>query len=174
MRLFYQFLLILLGLQNFHAKIVDNCRFVERFYNTYSNIFELNQDQTSLTIRPLYALSNQSFSSMNQSLSIGIIYRFADIYLVPVPLLFQCAEDEEIYAPKDCEFTMIDTRVILNCRLSLFLLLFFFSQIYPFEQLNQPVLQLCLFIFKIMLQQIPFHYMVLILNNLRLFYEVVV
>jgi hypothetical protein len=111
MRLFDRILILLFGLPIFHAKIFNHCRFVRTFYQTHPNIFELNQDQTSLTVRPFYALSNQSFSSMNQTLSIGIIYRFADTYLVPVPLLFQCSESEEIYAPKDCEFTMIDTRV---------------------------------------------------------------
>jgi hypothetical protein len=30
---------------------------------------------------------------------------------VPVPLLFQCSQSERIYAPIDCEFTIIDTRV---------------------------------------------------------------
>jgi hypothetical protein len=114
MRLFNRILIILFGLPIFHTKILDHCRFVRTFYQTYPNIFELNQDQTSLNVRPLYAPSNQSFFSMNQSLSIGIIYRFADTYLVPVPLLFQCSESEEIYAPKDCEFTMIDTRVRMN------------------------------------------------------------
>ena len=111
MRLLHTILLLLLifGLQSFDGKILNNCRFVQTFYQTYPNIFALNQDQTSLTIRPLYALTNQSFSSINQSLSIGIIYRFADTYLVPVPLLFQC--NEQIYAPKDCEFTIIDSRV---------------------------------------------------------------
>ena len=93
------------------GKIFDHCRFAPRFYQTHPNIFELNSNQTFLTIRPLYALSNQSFSSINQSLDIGIIYRFAETYLVPIPLVFQCAQSEEIFAPRDCEFTLIDTRV---------------------------------------------------------------
>jgi hypothetical protein len=113
MRVFYCLIIILFGLQIYHAKILNGCRFVQTFYKTHPNVFELNQDQTSLTIRPLYALSNQSFSSINQSFSIGIIYRFADTYLVPVPLLFQCPDNEQIYTPNDCELTIIDTRVNL-------------------------------------------------------------
>jgi len=103
--------MILSQLQIHHARILNNCRFVKTFYETHSNIFELTKDQTSLTIRPLYALINQTFSTINQSLSIGIIYPFADTYLVPIPLLFQCSQSEQIYAPTDCEFTIIDTRV---------------------------------------------------------------
>ncbi|CAF1594031.1 unnamed protein product [Rotaria sp. Silwood1] len=118
MHLFYYIFIIIFGLQIYQAKkILNNCRFVKKFYNTHPNIFELNQNQTSLTIRPLYALSNQSFSSINQSFSIGIIYRFAETYLVPVPLLFQCEEEnEQIYTPNDCEFTIIDIRSDLSVR----------------------------------------------------------
>ncbi len=126
MKLFYKILIILFGLHISHTKIFNNCRFVEKFYQIYPNIFELNQNQTTLTVRPLYALSNQSFSSINQSLSIGIIYRFADTYLVPVPLLFQCSDSEEIYAPNDCEFTIIDTRVRKKNRFDFDFLSFFF------------------------------------------------
>jgi hypothetical protein len=111
MQVFYGLFIILFGLQISQTKIFHHCQFVKKFYKTYPNIFELNQNQTSLTVRPLYALSNQSFSSMNQSFSIGIIYRFAETYLVPIPLLFQCSESEQIFSPKDCEFTFIDSRV---------------------------------------------------------------
>ncbi|CAF0899752.1 unnamed protein product [Rotaria sordida] len=108
--LLYYLFIIIFGLQIYHAKILNGCRFVKKFYNTHPNIFELNKNQTLLTVRPLYALSNQSFSSINQSLSIGIIYRFANTYLVPVPLLFECSENEQIYTANDCEFTIIDIR----------------------------------------------------------------
>ena len=94
-----------------HAKVLTDCRFVKTFYEIYPNIFQLNQDQTSLIVRPLYALSNQSFFAINQSLSIGIIYRLANTYLVPVPLLFECSQNERLYEPNDCEFTIIDIRV---------------------------------------------------------------
>ncbi|CAF4239428.1 unnamed protein product, partial [Rotaria sp. Silwood2] len=97
----------LYSIQFNHAKIFYNCRFVRTFYHTHSNIFKLDKNQTSLIVQPLYALSNQSFSSR----SIGIIYRLADTYLVPVPLLFQCSQSERIYTPVDCEFTIIDIRV---------------------------------------------------------------
>lgn len=106
----FVYLLVVLS-TTIDGKIFDQCRFASQFYRTHPNIFELNSNETFLTIRPLYALSNQSFSSMNQSLDIGIIYRFAETYLVPIPLVFQCAQSEEIFAPKDCEFTLIDTRV---------------------------------------------------------------
>jgi hypothetical protein len=111
MNLLYYLIIISFGLQFYQAKILNGCRFVGNFYKTYPNVFELNKNQTSLTIRPLYALSNQSFSAINQSFSIGIIYRFAETYLVPLPLLFQCPESQQIYVPNDCEFTIIDTRV---------------------------------------------------------------
>jgi hypothetical protein len=120
MRLFYKFCIILFGLQISYTKILNNCRFAKTFYQNYPNIFELNKNETLLNVRPLYALSNQSFSSINQSLSIGIIYRFAETYLVPVPLLFQCSDNEQIYEPNDCEFTIIDTRVRLKENLLLF------------------------------------------------------
>lgn len=94
-----------------HGKLFEQCRFVQRFYGSHPTIFQLNEDQTSLTVRPLYALSNQSFSSVNQSLDLGIIYRFAETYLVPIPLVFQCAQSEQIFVPKDCEFTLTDRRV---------------------------------------------------------------
>ncbi|CAF0734216.1 unnamed protein product [Adineta steineri] len=109
-------LIIIFHLQIYHTKILENCQFVKSFYDIHSNIFELNNNQTSLTVRPLYSLLNQSYSFMNQSLSIGIIYPFADTYLVPVPLVFQCSKNKEIYAPNDCEFTMIDTRTDLSIR----------------------------------------------------------
>ena len=115
MRSIYCLFIILFGLRIYYAKTLNGCRFVETFYKTHPNVFALDKDQTSLTIRALYALSNQSFSSNNQSFSIGIIYRFADTFLLPVPLLFQCSESEQIYVPKDCEFTIIDTRVRKNC-----------------------------------------------------------
>ena len=82
-----------------------------KFYQNYSNVFQLDQEQRILTVKALYTLSNQSFSSINQSISMGIIYRFANTYLVPVPLLFQCAENEQIFAPNDCQMTIRDTRV---------------------------------------------------------------
>jgi hypothetical protein len=88
-------------------KLSHSCRFIRTFYQRHSNIFQLDDNQTSLTIRPLYALSNQSFSAH----SIGIIYRLADTYLVPVPLLFQCSQSKRISSPIDCEFSLIDTRV---------------------------------------------------------------
>lgn len=112
MRLLYCLLIGIFFIKYSHTKIFSDCRFVRRFYEKHSNIFELDDNQTSLTIRPLYALSNQSFSL----LSIGIIYRLADTYLVPVPLLFQCRENEQIFAPIDCEFTIIDTHVSSICR----------------------------------------------------------
>ncbi|CAF4040259.1 unnamed protein product, partial [Rotaria magnacalcarata] len=93
-------------MQTYHGKIFDGCRFVQTFYRRHSNIFILDRNQTSLIVRPLYALSNQSFSS----LSIGIIYRLADTYLVPVPLLFECPQSQRIYAPIDCQFTINDVR----------------------------------------------------------------
>ncbi len=83
------------------------CRFIRAFYEKHPNIFQLNENQTSLTIRPLYELSNQSFTTH----SIGIIYRLADTHLVPVPLLFQCLPSKRVSSPIDCEFTLIDTRV---------------------------------------------------------------
>lgn len=169
MRYFYKFLLILFGLQICYTKILHDCRFVSTFYQTYSNIFELNKNQTLLTIRPLYSLSNQTFfSSINQTFSMGIIYRFAETYLVPVPLLFQCSESKQIYAPNDCEFTMIDTRVRKKFSKNFILFyfsFFFFSQIYQFEEVNQHVQRLFLFIFMIILHQIHFYYVALILNN---------
>jgi hypothetical protein len=88
-------------------KFSSTCRFVRTFYQQHSNIFQLDENQTSLTIRPFYALSNQSFPRH----SIGIIYRLADTYLVPVPLLFHCPPSKRISSPIDCEFTLIDTRV---------------------------------------------------------------
>jgi hypothetical protein len=94
-------------LKFYQMKIFNDCRFAGKFYQKHSNIFKLDKNQTSLTIQPLYALSNQSFST----LSIGIIYRLADTYLVPVPILFQCQQIERIFAPIDCEFTIIDARV---------------------------------------------------------------
>ncbi len=99
MRLFYSILFSIILI-----KLSDNCRFAQTFYQKHSNIFQLNENQTSLTIQPLYALSNQSFS-------IGIIYRLADTYLVPVPLVFQCPQNQRISSPIDCEFTIVDTRV---------------------------------------------------------------
>ena len=111
MILFYNIIIILSIVQISHTKILNGCRFVENFYQIYPNVFQLNQNQTLLTIRPLYALSNQTYASMNQSFSMGIIYRFAGTYLVPVPLLFQCPESKQIYAANDCELTIIDTRV---------------------------------------------------------------
>jgi hypothetical protein len=111
MRLLFCLFIIIIHIEIYHGRTLKNCRFVKTFYETHSDIFELNKDQTSLIIRPLYALFNETFSSINQSLSIGIIYPFADTYLVPVPLVFQCSESEQIYAPNDCEFTIIDTRV---------------------------------------------------------------
>jgi len=107
MRIFSYLLIGIFFIEFYHAKIFYGCRFVRTFYQTYSNIFKFDENQTSLTIHPLYALSNQSFSS----LSIGIIYRLADTYLVPVPLLFQCPQTEQIFTPIDCEFTIVDTRV---------------------------------------------------------------
>ncbi|CAF1337111.1 unnamed protein product [Adineta ricciae] len=115
-RLLCAFALLIFYLPISHGKIGKNCRFAESFYENYPNIFELNQDQTLLTVRPLYSLSNQSFTTLNQSLSIGIIYSFADTYLVPVPLLFQCSESEQIYTPDNCEFTIVDTRSDLSMR----------------------------------------------------------
>jgi hypothetical protein len=97
----------ILSIQVYHAKIFHGCRFVQTFYQQHSNIFELDRDQTLLTVRPLYSLTNQSFST----LSIGIIYRLADIYLVPVPLLFQCPQSKTIVTPIDCEFTIVDSHV---------------------------------------------------------------
>ncbi|UJR31632.1 hypothetical protein I4U23_019114 [Adineta vaga] len=114
--LLYTFCLLIFHLQRTNGKIWNNCRFVQRFYQTHSNVFQLNDDQTLLTVRPLYSLSNQSFTTLNQSLSIGIIYPFADTYLVPVPLLFECPGNEQIYTPNDCEFTILDTRVNLSMR----------------------------------------------------------
>ena len=158
-----------------HAKIFNQCRFARTFYRTHPNIFEFNDDQTSLTVRPFYALSNQSFSEMNQSLSLGMIYRFAETYLVPVPLLFQCEDNETIYAPNDCEFTMIDTRVSdvwkdqSHSRFSSS-----FSQMHRFELLNLHVQQRFLFISKAILLPILDHYEVPISNNQQSLYAIVV
>jgi hypothetical protein len=107
MQLWYWVLIGILLVEFYQAKMFHGCRFVRTFYQRHSNIFELDENQTILTIRPLYSLSNQSVSS----LSIGIIYRLAETYLVPVPLLFECPQNERIFAPIDCEFTMTDTRV---------------------------------------------------------------
>ncbi|CAF2253996.1 unnamed protein product [Rotaria magnacalcarata] len=114
MGLFYCLFICLLFMQTYHGKIFDGCRFVQTFYRRHSNIFILDRNQTSLIVRPLYALSNQSFSS----LSIGIIYRLADTYLVPVPLLFECPQSQRIYAPIDCQFTINDVRSNLSIRTS--------------------------------------------------------
>jgi hypothetical protein len=111
MRLLYSLLILGFHIQVYHTITFDDCRFVGIFYRNYSNIFELDDDQRTLYIRPLYALSNQSFSSVNQPLSMGIIYRSADTYIVPVPLLFECSQSKRVYAPIDCEFTITDTRV---------------------------------------------------------------
>ncbi|CAF2189048.1 unnamed protein product [Rotaria magnacalcarata] len=110
--------ILIFGVESSNGKILNGCRFVQNFYKNHPNIFELNKNQTSLTVRPLYALLNQSFSPSNQSLSIGIIYRFANTYLVPVPFVFQCPESEQVYVPNDCEFTMIDIRSDLSTRVS--------------------------------------------------------
>jgi hypothetical protein len=107
MRLVYCLLISIFFIKFHQAKVFDGCRFAQKFYQIHSNIFELDRNQTLLTVRPLYALSNQSVAS----LSIGIIYRLANTDLVPVPLLFKCPQGERIYAPIDCEFTIIDTRV---------------------------------------------------------------
>jgi hypothetical protein len=176
-RLISRLFIIILALQIYHAKIFNGCRFFETFYKTHSNIFQLNHDQTSLTMRPLYALSNQSFSSVNQSLSIGIIYRLADTYLVPVPLLFQCPGSEQIYAPNECEFTIIDNRVreiVYDEFISSRSIVFFSSQIYQYELPNQLVRRLFHFISRNILHQFLFHYVVLILNNQQLLYVIVV
>ena len=105
-----------------NGKHIETCRFFSQFYRLYPNIFRLDPEENLLTIRALYSLANQSFSSINQSLSMGIISRFADTYLVPVPLLFSCTKNEEIYAPNDCQMTIRDTRV------SFFRFLFRFCQ----------------------------------------------
>lgn len=111
MRLVYYILILIFGLQIYHAQILNGCHFAKTFYKNHPNIFQLNTNQTSLTVRPLYSLSNHSFTHINQSLSIGIIYRFANIHLVPVPLVFECPDNEQIHAPSDCEFTITDIRV---------------------------------------------------------------
>lgn len=110
-KLLYQVVFVIFSSPYIYGKILNNCRFVANFYETYPNIFQLDSNQTILTIRPFYSLTNQSFSSVNQTFPIGIIHRFADTYLVPVPFLFQCENYEQIYAPKDCEFSITDTRV---------------------------------------------------------------
>lgn len=107
----YYLFIILFIIQICYGKTLNRCQFSKKFYELHPTVFQLNPDQTSLTVRPLYSLLNQSFSTVNQSLSIGIIYRFADTYLVPVPLVFECPKTEQIYAPNDCEFTIIDIRV---------------------------------------------------------------
>ena len=89
------------------AKLHDDCRFARRFYQTYSNTIKLSSDQTSLTIQPFYALSNQSLAS----LSISIIYRLAHTYLVSVPLLFECQRSRRIHISMDCDDSITDTRV---------------------------------------------------------------
>jgi len=106
MRFLYCLLIGIFFIKFSHEKIFNGCQFIRTFYQTHSNIFELDRNQTLLTIRPLYALLNQSFS-------IGIIYHLANTYLVPVPLLLQCPQSERIFSPFDCEFTIIDTRVSL-------------------------------------------------------------
>jgi hypothetical protein len=110
----YYLWIILINLAHYHGIVIDNCRFMSTFYQTYPNIFEVNHNEKSLTVRALYALANQSFTSINQPLSMGIIYRFADTYLVPVPLLFECTQQRQILAPHDCQLTMIDKRVRLS------------------------------------------------------------
>ena len=108
MKIFYYLLIIeIFSIKYSHTKIYSNCRFSRKFYQKYSNIFELNQNQTYLTIHPLYSLTNQS----RLSLSIGIIYYLSDTYLVPVPLVFQCLETKQIYSPIDCEFIILDNYI---------------------------------------------------------------
>ena len=107
----YWLVIMLVDLQLSQGRILSGCRFANTFYRAHSSVFELDSNHRSLTVRPLYAFSNQSFFSMNQSFSVGIIYRFADTYLVPVPLLFECPTSERMYVAQDCEFTIMDTRV---------------------------------------------------------------
>ncbi|CAF1195013.1 unnamed protein product [Rotaria sordida] len=114
MKLLVYLFISLYFIQFNHGKLFYNCRFLQTFYQRHSNIFQLDNTQTSLIVQPLYGLSNQSFSS----LSIGIIYRLADTYLVPVPLLFQCSQSKRIYAPIDCEFTIVDIRSNISIRTS--------------------------------------------------------
>ena len=105
----YCLLIILLDLN--HALIFHGCRFFEAFYRSHSAIFQLDRNQTLLTVRPLYALVNQSFSPVNETLAMGIIYRQGGTHLVPVPLLLQCPHSERLYAPTECEFSIVDARV---------------------------------------------------------------
>lgn len=107
MRLLYWLLIDLFLIQFCNGKTLTDCRYANIFYQTHSNVFGLDTNQTLLTVRPFYSLSNQSSST----LSIGIIYRLANTFLVPVPLLFKCQQSERIYAPIDCEFTIADIRV---------------------------------------------------------------
>ena len=109
---YYCLLIILFDLN--HALIFHGCRFFEKFYRSHSAIFQLDRNQTSLTVRPLYALENQSLPPANETLAMGIIYRQGGTYLVPVPLLLQCPHSERLYAPTECEFTIADARVRNN------------------------------------------------------------
>ena len=110
-RYVYCLVIMLVDLRLAQGRILSGCRFASTFYRAHASVFELDPNHRSLTVRPLYAFSNQSFSSVNQSFSMGIIYRFADTYLVPVPLLFECPTSERMHAAQDCEFTIMDTRV---------------------------------------------------------------
>lgn len=92
----------------------DRCQFAESFYEQHPDIFQMNSQRNSLRVQALYDMSNESALSINQSLSIGIIYRFAKSFLVPVPLLFQCSSSDEIYSVSECQMTIVDRRVSLN------------------------------------------------------------
>ena len=105
--------LLVMTLPAYQGRVFDDCRFLGRFYQRHPNIFALNSNQRSLTVRALYPMANQSSSSANQSLSMGIMYRFANTFLVPVPLLFECTQANEIYALNDCQLSVVDTRVRL-------------------------------------------------------------
>lgn len=107
MRFFYGLFILLFSTQSYCERLLHSCQFFHTFYQTHPNIFKLDRNRTSLFVRSLYSLTNESFST----LSIGIIYQLANTELVPVPLLFQCSQSERIYTPIDCQFKLIDIRV---------------------------------------------------------------
>jgi hypothetical protein len=85
------FLFLNIYLKILTANIISNCSFLNRTYLINSAVYNQIQfhNQTSIILKANYAFL---LSSSSSSFELGLIYQFSSSnYLVPFPILFDCA-----------------------------------------------------------------------------------